>query len=428
MKRLYKFYTPEAINFAGGVPMDSIFPLREVNLNVDMTSNISLSVSNKDLHLNYLRGNGVEELKEWVTTHMKSIHANQGKSEFDICVTVGSTDALFKTLTMLSGNATLFDKYAYGSAVATSRSLGRTNIGVEMDGEGMLPDDLRKQVLLARKEGLDPDAVYLVPTAHNPTGVTMSTSRKEEIYKVCQDEQLLLIEDDAYYYLFHGSKTSLLDLVNTKKTKDCVEEVVDKLPGLKDLPTSLLSMDVDGRVIRFDSLSKFISPGFRLGWISCSDSAFISKYQLLQEISTQFPSGLCQSTFLAMVRSWGDDQFHRHIQKTQAHYLVQRNIMCSALGEAFTPSQCTFEIPDGGMFLWLKFPNKKNLSGEQVFKALAKHGIIVVPGEDFKVDGIGDNSQESEVTMRLSFAASSPDIISQGVSRLATGIKQVLDI
>ena len=68
------------------------------------------------------------------------------------------------------------------------------------------------------------------------------------------------------------------------------------------------------------------------------------------------------------------------------------------------------------------------LSGEQVFKALAKHGIIVVPGEDFKVDGIGDNSQESEVTMRLSFAASSPDIISQGVSRLATGIKQVLDI
>ena len=94
--------------------------------------------------------------------------------------------------------------------------------------------------------------VYLVPTAHNPTGVTMSTSRKEEIYKVCQDEQLLLIEDDAYYYLFHGSKTSLLDLVNTKKAKDCVEEVVDKLPGLKDLPTSLLSMDVDGRVIRFD--------------------------------------------------------------------------------------------------------------------------------------------------------------------------------
>ena len=93
-----------------------------------------------------------------MTTHMKSIHANQGKSEFDICVTVGSTDALFKTLTMLSGNATLFDKYAYGSAVATSRSLGRTNIGVEMDGEGMLPDDLRKQVLLARKEGLDPDA------------------------------------------------------------------------------------------------------------------------------------------------------------------------------------------------------------------------------------------------------------------------------
>ena len=45
--------------------MDSIFPLREVNLNVDMTSNISLSVSNKDLHLNYLRGDSCLEVMCW---------------------------------------------------------------------------------------------------------------------------------------------------------------------------------------------------------------------------------------------------------------------------------------------------------------------------------------------------------------------------
>lgn len=45
-------------------------------------------------------------------------------------------------------------------------------------------------------------------------------------------------------------------------------------------------MDTDGRVLRFDSLSKFIAPGMRMGWIS-GPSAFIEKYMLLQESTSQ---------------------------------------------------------------------------------------------------------------------------------------------
>jgi aromatic amino acid aminotransferase I len=35
-------------------------------------------------------------------------------------------------------------------------------------------------------------------------------------------------------------------------------------------------MDTDGRVIRFDSLSKVISPGMRVGWVSAPQD-FIDK-------------------------------------------------------------------------------------------------------------------------------------------------------
>jgi DNA-binding transcriptional MocR family regulator len=58
---------------------------------------------------------------------------------------------------MFNGDTVLFDEYAYGSAVATARTHGRTNVGVRMDAEGMVPADLKKQISLARDRGLDPD-------------------------------------------------------------------------------------------------------------------------------------------------------------------------------------------------------------------------------------------------------------------------------
>ena len=45
-------------------------------------------------------------------------------------------------------------------------------------------------------------------------------------------------------------------------------------------------MDIDGRVLRLDSLSKFIAPGMRLGWIA-GPSDFVAKYLLFQEMTSQ---------------------------------------------------------------------------------------------------------------------------------------------
>ena len=73
------------------------------------------------------------------------------------------------------------------------------------------------------------------------------------------------------------------------------------------------------------------------------------------------------------------------------------------------------------------------LSGEEVFKILAKHAVIVVPGDDFRVqelsctDDSRDSSESKEIALRLSYAASSADLIQTGVSRLVTGVKEILD-
>ena len=66
--------------------------------------------------------------------------------------------------------------------------------------------------------------LYINPTGANPTGTLLSVERRKEIYQLCCDYNLLLLEDDPYYYLQFGDKDTR--------------------------PPSFLSLDTQGRVLR----------------------------------------------------------------------------------------------------------------------------------------------------------------------------------
>lgn len=43
--------------------------------------------------------------------------------------------------------------------------------------------------------------LYVNTTGANPTGVALTTERKKEIYRIACEYNLLILEDDPYYYL-----------------------------------------------------------------------------------------------------------------------------------------------------------------------------------------------------------------------------------
>lgn len=67
----------------------------------------------------------------------------------------------------------------------------------------------------------------------------MSVERRKEVLRLATVHDLLVIEDDPYYYL----------------------QFEERLP-------SLFSLCTDGRVIRCDSLSKLLSSGLRIGFVT----------------------------------------------------------------------------------------------------------------------------------------------------------------
>ena len=46
-----------------------------------------------------------------------------------------------------------------------------------------------------------PKMMYLIPNGGNPTGHSLTEARKREIYKIAQKYNLLILEDDPYFYL-----------------------------------------------------------------------------------------------------------------------------------------------------------------------------------------------------------------------------------
>ena len=122
-----------------------------------------------------------------------------------------------------------------------------------------MPSFISLQQQLDKAE-VKPKLLYINPTGANPTGTLLPLARRKEIYKLASQHDLLILEDDPYYYL---QVHFLRRAVKGTKFPSNVS-VWLQFTGNERTP-SFLSMDVDGRVLRFDSFSKVLSSGIRLG-------------------------------------------------------------------------------------------------------------------------------------------------------------------
>lgn len=271
--------------------------------------------------------------------------------DWAVTMSVGSTSALELTLRMLAepGDAIVTDEYAFSSAVDAAAPMGVVFVGVEMDGEGMVPEALDAVLSgwdAAKRGGVrKPRVLYAVPTGHNPTGATQSAARRRQVYDVARKHDLLIIEDDPYYFLqMEPYAPGGADDDAKGGPRLSREEFV------KTLVPSLLSMDVDGRVVRLDSFSKVVAPGSRVGWVVASEE-LIEQYAKHAEVSTQGPSGISQlMLFKLLDETWGHEGYVDWLIHIREEYTKRRDVIVGAC-EKYLPSVVSWNPPMAGMFV-----------------------------------------------------------------------------
>jgi aromatic amino acid aminotransferase I / 2-aminoadipate transaminase len=179
----------------------------------------------------------------------------------------------------------------------------------------------------------------------------------------------------------------------------------DASPTRTQLP-SILSMDVDGRVIRLDTFSKTLAPGFRLGWYT-SHRFFQKHLERLTDDSVQCPNGFSQ-LFTAKLLSpapqgWGFDGYINWCKKVSEDYQKKRDLFLNSLREELGEDWgrlATAETPISGMFVRLYVPVDKHplfkkddrAKGPKtntveimdlLFDALFEKGLVLMPGKTF---------------------------------------------
>ncbi|PWY75195.1 PLP-dependent transferase, partial [Aspergillus sclerotioniger CBS 115572] len=374
---------------------------------------------NLSLALNYGSAAGSPHLLRFITEHMEIVH-DPPYADWGVCLTTGATSALEMAYRIFCnrGDNILMEAYTYPGALEGARQLGLHIHGVPMDEEGPRADDLQHILSVwDPSRGPKPRLFYTIPSGQNPTGATQSLERRRKIYQIAEEHDLIIIEDDPYYFLRTGSRTEEADQ-NTR------------------LP-SYLSIDGSGRVVRIDSTSKILAPGLRVGWVTAS-AQIIDKFVGYQDVSTVAVAGPSQwMTWKLLDECWGHQGFLNWLDSLSLEYRVRRDILLDACDRYLPQQICSWVAPTYGMFLWIsldwqKHPRfQKSMVQEDPHSHIAEietgigsqalmEGVQTTPGSLF-----GCNRPPLKTLhFRMTFAAAAREDLEEGVKIFADVVKR----
>lgn len=315
----------------------------------------------------------------------------------------------------------------------------------------------------------------------NPTSGVLSLQRRRDLYAIACKYDVIIVEDDPYWYLQFPSAISK----SAQQTTDSLSEhnpAEWKSSGyefLDSLVPSSLNIDTEGRVIRLDTFSKTVAPGCRLGWIT-AQPALIERLLRITETSTQQPSGFVQSIIAELLlgppkdgagkgpadgAGWSGDGWIRWVEGLRGNYERRMNAMCKILdgGKEIVKSgrrnslseematcsvdggedvdewsvvektqMYSFDWPEGGMFVWIKMhahnhPLASKIDGAQLIHALwlflttKPFLVLASPGAIFSpTPEIA--KQEGWKYFRICFAACNLDELEPITHRMVEGI------
>lgn len=360
------------IHLSKGELAPHLFPLETMQ-------SIMKNVSEELDYFGYEEQKGFFPLREAISNYVKSfgIHVSPNS----ILIVSGALQALqLISIGLLHRKSTVLleqPSYLYSLHVFQLANIHLS--GIAMDHYGILPSDLLTRIKYSQKKNI----LYSIPCFQNPTGILMSEKRRKEILKICEKEQLPIIEDDIYRELW-----------------------IDEPP-----PAPLKSIDKHGHVLYVGSLSKTLTPGLRIGWIIGPEPVI----DRLSDIKMQTDYG-SSSLSQRVAAEWIHKGFYEdHVANVRIQLKERRQIMIQALNK-YCADVASWDSPSGGFFIWLKVV--PNIPMKKLFSEALSKGILLNPGRIYE--------EESDQCIRLSYGYASPEQIITGIKLLSGLIHKLM--
>jgi len=274
------------------------------------------------------------------------------------------------------GDAVALEDPVYPGALQTFDLCAPRYLPIPIRADGLDLDAL--EAVLGHEQ---PKFLYIVPTFQNPTGTTMPLAHRKRLIALARARDLVIIEDDPYSALRYAGAD---------------------VPPLRAL---------DSDVVYLGTFSKTIAPGIRVGWIVMPEAIRDKLYAMKEAADINSDRVMQQAVYEMMQTGFFPD----HLDRIRAVYAERRAAMLDALHE-YMPPDVTWTEPEGGFFVWLTLPTDMDVA--DVLVRGNERGVGIVPGTGCTANPGGQSN-----SLRLSFCAQPPDIITEGIRRLADAIR-----
>jgi len=344
-------------SFAGGYPHADTFPLEDIKR---LSSEVIDKYGAKAFQ--YGATQGVTELRE-------AISHREGVPVENIQITTSSQQGIdvCSRVFLNPGDVVLTSNPTYLGAIQSFKSYR----AVIKTREQLLPED-------------KPKFFYAIPDFQNPSGETMTLEQRKELVEYAREKDILIIEDSPYRSLRYEG---------------------EQVPTIYSLAPE--------RTLHLGSFSKVFAPGFRLGWILGAPELLEQIYVCKQSLD------LCPPIFDQYMAAefLSSGALDANLAKSIALYKRKRDLLLGLL-EKYMPEGITWTHPEGGLFLFLRLPEKCDTVA--MYERALSAGVAYVAGSFFHIDGSGRN------TMRLNFSFLDEEKMEPGIKLLSQIINETL--
>jgi len=322
-----------------------------------------------------------------------------------ILITTGSQQAVYLALDTLinPGDIVVTPSPAYLGFVTTAVKVGGHVVTAPTDAEGLIPDYVEDTIIKAEKEfGKKVKILYVVEDSDNPKGTTLPVKRREQLFNIAEQHDVIVIADSAYKEM----------------------QFETKRPSMKTLDKD------NSRVIYTSSTSKEAAP-LRLGYSLMPDFLHPEAEKSKGYIDLCTPT-ITQRIAEIYYSKYIDEQLPIIVQK----YKEQKDAAYKALLETFPDGD--FTNPTGGFFIWWQ-PKGERAYTFDVRKfnqeILHPNEVLVVPGAAFyPPSGHSYDPEAREIQplkvitggMRIGYSFLQADLIDVGVRKLGNLLKENL--
>ncbi|MBP1543367.1 MAG: PLP-dependent aminotransferase family protein [Oscillospiraceae bacterium] len=378
IREILKFTAdPTVISFAAGNPAPEAFP-------VDVISKISADIFAEEPinALQYSITEGYTPLRDWLKADLAK--KSMFRDSDNVIITSGAQQAIETVAKILcnEGDVIICEDPAFIGSLNAFRSYGVKLVGVPMDDDGMIMEQLDAAL------AANPTAkfIYTIPNFQNPTGKTTTLERRKQMLELAKKHGVYIVEDNPYGALRFAGKD---------------------VPCIKEL-------DSDGYVLYCGSFSKVLAPGLRVGYL-CGDSEVLAKAVVGLQTSTVHTNIWAQ---MITYRFLKEVDFDAHLAKLRTIYKHKCELMLSGL-KAELPDFIKLTQPEGGLFIWATLPEKYDMN--KFCTEVVQRKVALVPGNAFSAD-------ESAVShcFRMNFSTPTDEQITEGVKILGKAAKELL--